>query len=361
MASLASKSLSQTVIKAAHDSEISCHGGFSKTLSRIRQKYFWPNMKKDIKAFIDNCDICKCLKSTNAITRPLMGNKFMTNRPFQRFYCDFLGPYPITKAKNSVIFICLDHLTKFIFLTPLKAATSTKVILFFQTEIFPTFGVPEYIHSDNAKQFTSKEMCDFFKLYEIKHITTGFYAPHSNASERANREIITKLRYFLKDQKEHSDWDKFIPQILSVLRSDYHSSIRCSPYYATFGQNMIQHGSSYGILEKLGCMSGEDVDIQNSVDRLSKIREIVKENLNTAHEKASKTYNLRSRAIEFKLVQIVYRKNHILSNMSKRINRKFMPKFVKCKIRERFGRNLYGLEDLKGKYIGKYHTSDLKP
>lgn len=86
----------------------------------------------------------------------------MTNRAFERFYCDFLGPYPLTKTKNSVIFVCLDHLTKILFLKPLKAATSANIILFFQTEIFPTFGVPKYLHSDNAKQFVSKEMCDFF-------------------------------------------------------------------------------------------------------------------------------------------------------------------------------------------------------
>lgn len=104
-----------------------------------------------------------------------MGNQVITNRPFERLYCDFLGPYPFTKSNNSVIFICLDHLTKFIFLKALKTATTSNVILFFESELFPTFGVPRFIHSDNAKQF--KEMKDFLTLYNISHITTGFYAP----------------------------------------------------------------------------------------------------------------------------------------------------------------------------------------
>lgn len=354
------KSLTESVIKSAHDSNASCHGGFQKTLSRIRQKYFWPNMVNDIKTYVNNCDICKTIKSSNAISRPLMGSQILTDRPFERFYCDFLGPYPLTKARNSMIFICLDHVTKFLFLKPLKAATTTNVILFLQTEIFPTFGVPRCIHSDNGKQFISKEMSDFFKLYEINHITTGFYAPHSNASERANREIVTKIRCFLKDNKDHGDWDKYIPQILTILRSDYHSSIKCSPYYATFGQNMVLHGSAYKILQKLNCMSGEDCTIQSNVDKLTRIREKIRSNLNTAHEKASKIYNLRSRPIQFEIGQIVFKKNHILSSMSKKINSKFMPKFVKCKIREKIGNNLYGVEDMKGKYLGKYHSSDLK-
>lgn len=142
------KPLTKSIIESAHDSNSSCHGGFLKTLHRIRTKYFWPSMVNDVKAHMKSCEICKSIKSSNKVTRPVMGNQFVTNRPFERMYCDFLGPYPFSKSKNSIIFICLDHMTKFVFLKPLRAATSASVILFFQTEIFPTFGVPHYIHSE---------------------------------------------------------------------------------------------------------------------------------------------------------------------------------------------------------------------
>ncbi|XP_037828127.1 uncharacterized protein LOC119616052 [Lucilia sericata] len=226
--------------------------------------------------------------------------------------------------------------------------------------MFPTFGVPRYVHSDNGKRFVSKDMREFFDMYDINHVTTGFYAPHSNASERVNREIVTKIRCFLQDHKDHRDWDRYIPQILSILRSDFHTSIQCSPYFAVFGQNMIQHGSTYKILDKLGCIPGEDFNVIDRSDKLAKLRGKLRENLNIAHTKAMKTYNLRSRPIEFEKDEIVFRKNHILSDMSKHINRKFLPKFVKCRIKRKIGNNLYDIEDLNGKYVGKYHTSDLK-
>ena len=353
-------SMSAKILKAAHDTPTACHGGFTKTLARVRQKYFWPTMVMDVKEYVNNCETCKTIKSSNRISKPPMGNQFATNRPFERLYCDFLGPYPHTKVKNSVIFVCLDHFTKYIFLRPLKAATSAGVISYFQNEIFPTFGVPRFIHSDNGKQFVSKEMVEFFCLYDIQHIKTGFYAPQSNASERVNREILTKIRFFLKDHKSHGDWDRFIPQILSILRSDYHSSIKCSPYYACFGQNMIQHGSTYKILDKLGCLAGEDCMILSNADTLQKVRSTVRKNLTIAHEKASKTYNLRTRPIQFKKGEIVFRKNHVLSNMPKAVNRKFLSKFIKCRIKEKIGNNLYDIEDLNGVYVGRYHASDLK-
>lgn len=354
------KSLSEKVIRSCHNSDSSCHGGFQKTLSRIRSKYFWPSMVKDVKLFVQNCDICKSIKYPNQTSRPIMGNQFPSNRPFERLYCDFLGTYPFSKVNNSVLFICLDHFSKFVFLKPMKSATSSNIILFLQNELFPTFGVPRCIHSDNGKQFISREMKEFLKLYEVNHITTGFYAPHPNASERTNREIITKIRYFLQDHRDHKDWDKYIPQVLNVLRSDFHNSIKCTPYFALFGQNMIQHGSTYKILDQLQCTPGADLSIENHADKLLRIRENIQENLNTAHIKATKTYNLRSRNIEFKKGETVFRKNYILSDMSKHINRKFLPNYLKCKIKEKVGSNLYEIEDENGKYIGKYHVKDLK-
>lgn len=136
--------------------------------------------------------------------------------------------------------------------------------------MFNTFGVPQFLHTDNAKQFISKEMQDFFHLYDVTHIRTGLYSPQANASERVNREIISKIRYFLKDESNHLNWDVCIPRILSTLRSDFHSSIECSPYYAMFGQNMCLHGSTYPLLNKLNMLV--DDTVVTRADRLSNIR-----------------------------------------------------------------------------------------
>lgn len=121
------KTLIRYTIKSAH--EEGCHGGFNKTLFRIRQKYFWPNMALEVKSFIGQCDTCKIIKPTNQILRPPMGSQILTTRPFQRLY---MGPYPCLRSKNCQLFIAIDHLTKFLFLKPLKSATYR----FFQNELF---------------------------------------------------------------------------------------------------------------------------------------------------------------------------------------------------------------------------------
>ena len=151
----------------------------------------------------------------------------------QRLYCDFLGPYPGSKARNTSLFIAIDHFSFFLFLQPMKCATTANVIEFFQNYILNSFGVPQYIHSDNGNQFVSKDMEEFLSDYGIKHIKTGLYSPQANSA-------------------------------------DYHTSIDCSPYYAMFGQNMCSHGSSYDLLSRLDLMS-DDTRI-NRVDKLSNLQ-----------------------------------------------------------------------------------------
>ena len=115
------------------------------------------------------------------------------------------------------------------------------------------------------------------------------------------------------------NWDKCIPHVLSVLRSDYHTSIDCSPYYAI-------------------------------------LRETIQKKLAKAHAKFENTYNTRAKSISYKVGQ-----EEKSSNFSKGINSNFNPKYIKCRVKQKIGNTLYGIEDLQGKVIGKFHASDLKP
>lgn len=59
-----------------------------------------------------------------------MGNEVVTQRPFQKIYIDFLGPYPRTKSGKAYIFIVLDHKTKYVLLKSMIKATVTQVTKF---------------------------------------------------------------------------------------------------------------------------------------------------------------------------------------------------------------------------------------
>ncbi|XP_046868583.1 uncharacterized protein K02A2.6-like [Drosophila willistoni] len=123
-----------------------------------------------------------------------MGAEVCTSRPIQKLYLDFLGKYPRSRKSNAYILIVLDHFTKFVWLKTMPKATSAATIKFLREELFNTFGVPEIVHTDNGKQFTTKEFEEMVSHFGITHTRTAAYSPQANASERVNQSILTAIR-----------------------------------------------------------------------------------------------------------------------------------------------------------------------
>lgn len=351
-------SLTDEIIKKAHEPANCAHGGIGKTLKRLRQKYYWVGMAKQVKETIGRCHICKSTKATNQILRPPMGEQMVTERPFQRLYIDYLGPYPRSKDGNTVIFLAIDHLSKYVFIKPLRDGQSHRIISYMEENIFHTFGVPEFIHSDNGKQFVSKQFEGMVKRYGIQHIKTAFYSPQANSSERVNRSLLAAVRAYVSPKQ--NDWDQKVNQIACAFRSSVHEAVKTDPYFILFGTHMVTHGSTYELLRKLGNMVEGDLRMVSHQDRMSLIRDQIQVHLKQAHEKGKKYYDLRARKVSFKPGQEVYRRNFQQSNKANRYNSKLADKFVLCRIDDRVGNNLYKVSNLQGKHIGLYHAKDLK-
>ena len=55
----------KTMIHDNHDLAIAGHSGYIKTYSRIARNYYWPNMDKDIRKHVQECDACQRTKPSN--------------------------------------------------------------------------------------------------------------------------------------------------------------------------------------------------------------------------------------------------------------------------------------------------------
>lgn len=185
--------------------------------------------------------------------------------------------------------------------------------------IFSVFGVPEFVLTDNGKQFIGEKFQAMLNSYGIKHLRTPNYCPQANASERVNRSILSAIRAYIKE--DQGDWDKHIHEIASSLRSSIHQAIQMSPFQALFGLNMIQHGTHYNLLRKLHSLNDpceiEPILLNN---KMRFIHERLRENLRKAYLRYEKHYNLRSKQIIFTPGQTVYRRNFILSDRNKKLN-----------------------------------------
>lgn len=352
------KSLSHDLIAQFHNSPFSAHMGLSKTLQNIRRYFYWGNMYRDVKNYVSSCDDCKMNKATNYVTRPPMGSKAETLRPFQRLYVDFMGPYPLSKSKNMYLLVILDHHSRFLILEPVKQPTAQIVADILENKVFLMFSVPEVIVSDNGKQFCAKIIEELMKRYGVRHVFTGKYSPQANTVERTNRSILAAIRNYIKDN--HQNWDAHIPEIRQALCNAVHSSTGYSPHFLVFGQHYMSHGSNYGLLKSLIGISANDIWVESSSDYLSSAQESVLKHLEDAYRKSESRYNLRSRDRDLKPGQEVFLRNFCLSDAGKRFCAKLGPKFVKVIVTKKVGNVLYEVKGLDGRVLGVYHLKDIK-
>lgn len=351
--------LRRNLLVGAHDVPQSAHRGIGKTMEKLKRFYFWPRMSSDIREYVLKCSVCKEVKAPSFTLRPPMGLQVDVDRPFQRIYIDFLGPYPRSKSGNTQLFVVLDKFTKFVLLKPMSAANAINVVKYLETDVFHLFGVPESLFSDNGTQFQAKELGSFLKKYGVTHITTATHSPQANASERVNRSILSAIRAYI--EADHSNWDLKIGAIGGALRGTMHNSTGFTPHYLLFGNHQVQHGSAFKLLRKLGTLSEDCVNVLPPSDFKHAVYEKVRENLRLAHETHEKAYNTRCRQVEFKVGQEVYRRSFAQSDFKKGFNAKLGKQWIKARVVRKRGSCTYELEDMQGEAIPfPYHAKDIR-
>lgn len=344
----------ESVMEQCHNPPLSSHGGYHKTIDRVRRDFYWPNMDRDVRSFVRKCEVCKAIKSTNVTQRSPMGNFREPRQPWHMIYVDFIGPLPRSKAGFCYILTVVDSFSKFMHAHPIRSATSKEAVTYLTNRIFLTFGVPEFLVSDNGSQFMSADLMKCMSEYNVKHWAVSRYHPQANAVEAANKTLETSIRAYIKDDKDHRDWDKHLYEITCSMNSSLHTTTKFSPYFVNFGQNMVTSGNAYATKIR------DDSDTVNTDHtRFEKIRNIVKENLLKSYNSSKKRYDLRARPIQYKVGDIVWKVNTIQSNAEKKITAKFLG-HVKCRVRRKIGTCSYELEDMDGNSLGIFNTDKIK-
>jgi len=88
------------ILKEYHDAPIGGHQGIERTL-RIRLKYNWPGITKDVEEHIKKCELCQKNKLTPRTKAPLIITD-TPSRSLKKCALDILGPLTVT----TVIDIC---------------------------------------------------------------------------------------------------------------------------------------------------------------------------------------------------------------------------------------------------------------
>ncbi len=97
------------ILKYSHDIKASGHLGIKKTLSKIRQGYYWPGLQNDVRTYVGGCEASTKRKDTNRTKMAPMGI-VKSGYPMERIAIDILGELSVTERGNRYILVIGDTL-----------------------------------------------------------------------------------------------------------------------------------------------------------------------------------------------------------------------------------------------------------
>ena len=175
----------------AHDHELSGHFGIDATYNRVKERYYWKGMRKDIEAYVKSCNNCQ--RRGKPVGKHEL-NVIKVKEPFYQIGIDVVGPLPITKRNNKYIVTAMDYFTKWPEARALETADAKEIARFIYEDIICRHGCPKKILSDRGSHFNNKLAKSLMEEFQIKHNFSTPYHPKTNGLiERFNKTLCESL------------------------------------------------------------------------------------------------------------------------------------------------------------------------
>ena len=228
-------SLRESLLKQMHRGPQSSHFGIRTSYERIRNNYFWPNMKLDCEKYCSSCGECTKTKRAEHFSDTLL-QPILASKPFEIWGIDFVGPLPRTARGMQYILVLTDYFSKWPEAIPTRDQTAETVVKKL-VELFARFGVPKNLISDKGPAFESEILQKLSTIFPFQRLRTSGYHPQTNGQvERLNQTIGTMLKTHVN--ASGTDWDLWLPTVLMGFRSAINSDLKKSPYEIVYGTNM---------------------------------------------------------------------------------------------------------------------------
>ncbi|GJS75974.1 putative reverse transcriptase domain-containing protein [Tanacetum coccineum] len=143
------------IIDKAHKSKYSVHPGADKMYYDLRDRYWWPRMKKDIAIYVSRCLTCLKVKAEHQRPSGLLQQPKIPKWKWERIAMDFVTKLPRTSSGNDTIWVIVNRLTKSAHFLPMRYKMDRLARLYLN-EILARHGVPISIISGRDNRFTSR-------------------------------------------------------------------------------------------------------------------------------------------------------------------------------------------------------------
>ncbi|WVZ64085.1 hypothetical protein U9M48_013654 [Paspalum notatum var. saurae] len=161
----------ESILTEAYCTKYSIHPGSTKMYQDLKKLFWWKRMKRDIAAFVAQCDTCNRIKAEKQRLAGLLKPSDIPMWKWEKITMGFIVGLPRTPKGNDSIWVIIDRLTKSAHFIPVKTIYRTpKLAELYVQHILRLHGAPLSIISDrefsyNNSYQASIEMSPFQALY----------------------------------------------------------------------------------------------------------------------------------------------------------------------------------------------------
>ncbi|XP_056022199.1 uncharacterized protein K02A2.6-like [Ostrea edulis] len=216
-----------TVMEALHNDM--GHPGKDRTISLIKERFYWPGMHSDVETWITECGRCTRRKTPTNQQAPLVN--IVTSAPLELVCMDYLT-LEASKGGYQHMLVITDHFTRYALAIPTRNQLATTTAEAFLNHFIVHYGIPARIHSDQGANFEKKVIKELYSIAGMsKSRTTSYHAMGNGMCERFNRTLLGSL-----PSTKKANWKAYVNPLVHAYNCTRHESTGQTPCLLMFGR-----------------------------------------------------------------------------------------------------------------------------
>ena len=267
------------------------HPGRDRTLSLMRDRFYFPGMFRVVENWVQRCSRCICRKAAVNQRAPLVG--ITANQPMDLVCIDYLT-LETSKGGFENVLVITDHFTRYAQAVPTRNQTAKTTAEALFNSYFVHYGLPRRLHSDQGANFESKLIQELCRITGVTKSRTTSYHPMGNGmTERFNRTLLNMLGTLESDKK--SDWKSYIAPLVHAYNATRHESTGQSPFFLMFGREpRLPVDLAFG-LERNESAHSLSSYVDKMKNRLKTAYDLARAEATRAQQKQKKHFDLKVR------------------------------------------------------------------
>ncbi|GKC18480.1 putative reverse transcriptase domain-containing protein [Tanacetum coccineum] len=338
------------IMDEAHKSKYFIHPGADKMYYDLRDRYWWPRMKKDIAVYVSRCLTCLKVKAEHQRPSGLLQQPEIPEWKWEGIAMNFVMKLPRTSSGHDTIWVNVDRLTKSAHFLPMREDYKMdRLARLYLNEIVVRHGVP-------IVNFTSRFWQSMQEALRTRLDMSTAYHPQT---DRQGERTIQTLEYMLRAcvLDFGGSWDVHLSLVEFSYNNSYHSSVRCASFEALYGRKCRSPIMQAEVGK--GQLIGPEL-VQEPTKKISQI----KDRLKVARDHQKSYVDKRMKPLEFSvgdyvLLKVLPWKGVIRFGKKGKLAPRFIRPFEIVEKVDLVAYRLRLLEELNGVH-DTFHVSNLK-